>query len=173
MSCSKLGQEDIDGLAASIKSYLPDLHKSYAIRGEVRIRSITSNQTLSYEVFSNQILVCPLYARLPASEQAKAFAFTPPNTRKVILSTNIAETSVTIPGIKFVIDSGMVKEKEYHSSVGKSQRILFFLLAKANIPNDFKGIDTLVVEHISRSSAQQRTGRAGREVSSNFLSLCC
>lgn len=67
-------------------------------------------------------MICPLYAKLPQAEQLKAFNLTPPNTRKVILATNVAETSVTIPGIKFVVDTGLAKEKEFHASAG-----LFFL----------------------------------------------
>lgn len=69
-----------------------------------------------------QLLICPLYAKLAPSEQAKAFAPAPPRTRKIILATNVAETSVTIPGIKYVIDTGMAKEKQYHASVGKLSR---------------------------------------------------
>lgn len=63
--------------------------------------------------------MCPLYAKLGPAEQAKAFAPAQPKTRKVILATNVAETSVTIPGIKYVIDTGLAKEKQYHASVGE------------------------------------------------------
>lgn len=65
-----------------------------------------------------------------------------PNTRKIILSTNIAETSLTISGIKYVIDSGMVKRRVYDSKTG---------------------MDTLKVKKISQDQAWQRCGRAGRE----------
>ena len=65
-----------------------------------------------------------------------------PGQTKIILSTNIAETSVTIPGIRFVIDSGLVKIRSYKNSTG---------------------IDTLKVEAISKNSSIQRAGRAGRE----------
>ena len=65
-------------------------------------------------------MICPLYAKLPPAQQAKAFGPTPPGTRKVILSTNVAETSVTIPGVKYVIDCGMMKEKSYHAVNGSS-----------------------------------------------------
>ena len=131
------GQEDIESLASSIKLYQDDLQKSYLVKGE--------------------LIVCPLYAKLSPAEQAKAFlparslakqqglggaAGPAAEPRKVILSTNVAETSVTIPGIRYVVDSGKAKEKEYHASVG---------------------IDSLVVEDISQSSARQRMGRAGRE----------
>jgi pre-mRNA-splicing factor ATP-dependent RNA helicase-like protein PRP2 len=54
-------------------------------------------------------LVCPLYANLPQYDQNKVFEPTPIEFRKVILSTNIAETSVTISGVKYVVDSGLVK----------------------------------------------------------------
>ena len=59
------------------------------------------------------MLTCPLYAALPHGQQAKAFARTPSGFRKCILATNIAETSITIPGVKYVIDSGKCKEKTY------------------------------------------------------------
>ena len=84
-----------------------------------------------------------MYAKLPSQEQSLAFSPCPPNTRKIILSTNVAETSVTLPGVKYVVDCGFAKEKRYHAGVG---------------------IDTLTAEGISRSSAKQRAGRAGREV---------
>ncbi|BGP51912.1 Salivary acidic proline-rich phosphoprotein 1/2 [Rhodotorula kratochvilovae] len=116
------GQDEIESLATSIQAYLPDLEKTLPSKGS--------------------ILVTPLYAKLPPAEQAKAFAPSPPNTRKIILATNIAETSVTIPGVKFVVDCGLAKEKRYHAGTG---------------------IDSLVTESISQSSAKQRAGRAGRE----------
>ncbi|EMS21675.1 hypothetical protein NBRC10512_002503 [Rhodotorula toruloides] len=116
------GQEEIEGLAASIKSFLPSLQKEYP--------------------HAEELLVTPLYAKLHAAEQAKAFLPSPPRTRKVILATNIAETSVTIPGVKYVVDCGLAKEKRYHAGTG---------------------IDSLVTESISQSSAKQRAGRAGRE----------
>lgn len=55
------------------------------------------------------VKVCTLYAAQPGSQQLSVFQPAPPNTRKVVISTNIAETSVTISRIKYVIDSGMVK----------------------------------------------------------------
>ncbi|KAI1660183.1 P-loop containing nucleoside triphosphate hydrolase protein [Daldinia decipiens] len=90
-----------------------------------------------------KLLVCPLYGQL--SIQAQQNAFLPAKkgfTRKVVLATNIAETSVTVPGVRYVIDCGKAKVKQFRSQLGMES-----LLAKA----------------ISKSSAIQRTGRAGRE----------
>nr|KAG5702833.1 hypothetical protein BaRGS_001915 [Batillaria attramentaria] len=64
-----------------------------------------------------RIVVYPLYAALPSQQQLRVFSPAPPGTRKVVVSTNIAETSVTISGIKYVIDSGRVKAKCNLSSV--------------------------------------------------------
>ncbi|GAA5907222.1 uncharacterized protein JCM6883_006182 [Sporobolomyces salmoneus] len=116
------GQDEIESLAASIKQFLPDLPKSFPK--------------------ADSVVVTPLYAKLPAAEQALAFLPSPPNTRKIILATNVAETSVTLPGVKYVVDCGVAKEKRYHADVG---------------------IDSLTIEGISQSSAKQRAGRAGRE----------
>ncbi len=57
----------------------------------------------------DRLMICPIYAALPSSAQMKVFEKTPPKHRKVVLATNIAETSVTIEGIKYVVDSGFVK----------------------------------------------------------------
>lgn len=88
-----------------------------------------------------KLLALPIYAGLPADEQLKVFEQPPPNTRKVIVATNIAETSITISGIVYVIDSGFVKLRAYNPRSGR---------------------EALVVTPISQSSANQRAGRAGR-----------
>ncbi|KAF2754512.1 ATP dependent RNA helicase [Pseudovirgaria hyperparasitica] len=87
------------------------------------------------------LLPCPFYAGLPTDQQMYVFEPTPDNTRKVIVATNIAEASVTIPGIAYVIDCGFVKLRAY---------------------NPTTGIDTLTATSISKASATQRAGRAGR-----------
>ncbi|KAI0409433.1 helicase associated domain-containing protein [Xylaria palmicola] len=90
-----------------------------------------------------KLLVCPLYGQL--SIQAQQDAFQPVKTkftRKVVLATNIAETSVTVPGVRYVVDGGKAKVKQFRARLGMES-----LLAKA----------------ISKSSAIQRAGRAGRE----------
>ena len=74
----------------------------------------------------------------------------PYRTRKVILSTNIAETSVTVPGVRYVIDSGKVKVKQYRNRIG---------------------LDSLLVKPVSKSSAIQRKGRAGREAEGHCFRL--
>lgn len=88
-----------------------------------------------------ELIVCPIYANLPSDMQARIFEPTPPGARKVVLATNIAETSITIDGISFVIDPGFVKQNSY---------------------NPRTGMAALTVVPCSRASANQRAGRAGR-----------
>ena len=88
-----------------------------------------------------ELIICPIYANLPSDLQAKIFEPTPEGARKVVLATNIAETSLTIDGIVYVIDPGFVKE---------------------NVFNPRTGMESLVVTPCSRASAGQRAGRAGR-----------
>lgn len=83
----------------------------------------------------------PLYAGLTTSEQMYVFSPAAENTRKCIIATNIAEASVTVPGVVFVIDSGLVKLRAYSPTTG---------------------IDALTVTPVSQASATQRSGRAGR-----------
>lgn len=87
------------------------------------------------------LIICPVYASLPTDLQKNIFEPTPPNSRKIVLATNIAETSITIEGISYVIDPGYVKE---------------------NVFNPVTGMESLVVVPCSRASANQRAGRAGR-----------
>lgn len=89
----------------------------------------------------NPMMVCSIYANLPQELQQKIFQQTPTNTRKIVLATNIAETSITIDGISYVIDPGYVKQ---------------------NVYNPITGMESLVVVPCSRASADQRAGRAGR-----------
>ncbi|ORY22759.1 pre-mRNA splicing factor [Naematelia encephala] len=88
-----------------------------------------------------KLLPLPLYATLPPEEQDLIFEPPPRDTRKIIFSTNIAEASVTIDGIKYVVDSGFVKMKTF---------------------NPRNGMDVLSVTPCSLASANQRAGRAGR-----------
>ena len=81
----------------------------------------------------------PLHGELPPEDQDRAFAPNP--LRKVVVATNVAETSVTIDGIRHVVDSGLARVARYDAE---------------------RGINTLLLEEISRASAEQRKGRAGR-----------
>lgn len=89
-----------------------------------------------------KLLVCPIFAALPTEDQMRAFEPAPAGHRKVILATNIAETSLTINGIRYVIDSGLVKIRKYDPGLG---------------------MDSLILVPVSKAQAQQRAGRAGRE----------
>jgi len=63
----------------------------------------------------------PIYANLPSDQQARIFEPTPPGARKVVVATNIAETSLTVDGIYYVVDPGFVKQKVYNSKTGIDQ----------------------------------------------------
>ncbi|XP_033220359.1 pre-mRNA-splicing factor ATP-dependent RNA helicase DHX16 [Belonocnema kinseyi] len=88
-----------------------------------------------------ELMILPVYANLPSDMQAKIFLPTPPGARKVVLATNIAETSLTIDNIVYVIDPGFAKQNNFNSRTG---------------------MESLMVVPISKASANQRAGRAGR-----------
>lgn len=87
------------------------------------------------------LLVLPMYSQLPADLQAKIFDTAPKGVRKCIVSTNVAETSLTVDGIRYVIDSGFCKLKVYNPKIG---------------------MDALLVTPVSKANAKQRAGRGGR-----------
>ncbi|KAK9751550.1 Helicase associated domain (HA2) [Popillia japonica] len=89
----------------------------------------------------NKMLVVPMYGSLSNHDQLKVFRHPPEGHRKVVIATNVAETSVTIPGIVFVIDCGFVKLKWF---------------------NNETHTDSLIVVPVSKASADQRAGRSGR-----------
>jgi ATP-dependent helicase HrpB len=89
----------------------------------------------------NNILLAPLHGNLTKQEQDQAIASPAATKRKIVLATNIAETSLTIEGINCVIDSGLERISEYNAS---------------------SGMNALKTQFISQDSAQQRSGRAGR-----------
>ena len=76
-----------------------------------------------------ELVICPIFANLPSDQQAKIFAKTPKGARKVVLATNIAETSLTIDGICYVIDTGFNKQKSYNARSGMESLVVigFFL----------------------------------------------
>ena len=88
-----------------------------------------------------ELVILPVYSALPSEMQTRIFDPAPVGSRKVVIATNIAETSLTIDGIYYVVDPGFVKQKVYNSK---------------------SGLDALVITPISQAQAKQRSGRAGR-----------
>ncbi|GLT78690.1 hypothetical protein SLA2020_502180 [Shorea laevis] len=88
-----------------------------------------------------ELIILPVYSALPSEMQSRIFEPAPPGKRKVVVATNIAEASLTIDGVFYVVDPGF---------------------AKQNIYNPKQGLDSLVITPISQASAKQRAGRAGR-----------
>ena len=93
----------------------------------------------------------PMHGSLPHADQHKVFRQAPRGQRKVVVATNIAETSITIDGIAYVVDSCFVKQKWF---------------------NPETNVDSLVITQVSKASAQQRTGRAGRTRPGQCFRLC-
>lgn len=87
------------------------------------------------------LYVLPLYSLLPTKEQMKVFESPPKGSRLCVVATNVAETSLTIPGVRYVVDGGRAKERRY---------------------NEENGVQSFEVSWISKASADQRSGRAGR-----------
>lgn len=110
------------------------------LSGLNEITSIVEAAT-EYAEKNNNWIILPLHSKLSIADQDKVFSYPPEGIRKCIVSTNIAETSVTIDGIRFVVDSGKMKEMSYDPT-SKMQRLKEFPISKA--------------------SAKQRMGRAGR-----------
>lgn len=77
------------------------------------VQEVLQERTRQIGTKMKELIITPIYANLPSDLQSKIFEPTPPNSRKVILATNIAETSVTIDGISFVIDPGFCKQNSY------------------------------------------------------------
>jgi ATP-dependent helicase HrpB len=96
-------------------------------------------QALAGEPAARHCAVMPLHGELAPRDQDAAVS--PCERRKIIVSTNVAETSLTIAGVRLVVDSGLARVARF---------------------DPYRGIDTLWIEKISRASADQRTGRAGR-----------
>ncbi|AMD21767.1 HFL089Cp [Eremothecium sinecaudum] len=90
---------------------------------------------------NDPLYVLPLYSLLPTKEQIKVFRQPPKGSRLCVVATNVAETSLTIPGIRYVVDCGRSKERKYDESTG---------------------VQSFEIDWISKASADQRSGRAGR-----------
>lgn len=74
---------------------------------------------------AGDLLVLPLYAALPLALQARAFQPAPPGCRRCIVATNIAETSLTLDGVVYVVDSGVCKEKTFDAASGAAILVFF------------------------------------------------
>ncbi|APR03389.1 ATP-dependent RNA helicase HrpA [Thauera chlorobenzoica] len=114
--------------------------------GEREIREAAEALRKAHHLPGTEIL--PLFARQSAQEQARVFS--PSNGRRVVLSTNVAETSLTVPGIRYVVDTGLARVKRY------SPR---------------NKVEQLQIEKIAQSAAQQRAGRCGRVMDGICLRL--
>ncbi len=113
------GQEDIDSLCELLK-----------------------DRAKSFPPHVAGLMVRPIYASLPWEKQAEVFEKTPVGFRKIVVATNIAETSITIDGIRYVIDAGLVKMKGHHMNTG---------------------MEYLRTVPVSKAQAWQRSGRSGRQ----------
>ena len=121
------------------------------LTGEAEIEDVCRQVREASESFAAttpEIVVYPLYSSLPPAAQRRIFNAAPgprvlggPPGRKVVVSTNVAETSLTIDGIVYVVDPGFAKQKVYNPRIR---------------------VESLLVSPISQASAKQRAGRAGR-----------
>lgn len=115
--------------------FLPGQQEIEEVQEELQRRLRTCGKDI------RELIVLPVYATLPSDMQAKIFEPTPPNARKAILATNIAETSITLNEIVYVIDCGFCKLNSFSPKTG---------------------MESLITVPCSKASANQRSGRAGR-----------
>lgn len=145
------GQERLEeGVARQIRRVLADESGSVLVflPGVAEIKRVA--EPLSQSV-ADHVDICPLYGALTLAEQQKAILPALPGRRKVVLATNIAETSLTIEGIRLVIDSGLER------------------VARFDVKS---GLTKLVTQRISQASMTQRAGRAGRLEPGLCVHLC-
>ena len=131
------------------------LHNSETLPGDILVFLTSPHETeLAVRKLSNEklqnVLILPLHGQLQVAQQREVLLPTKPGLRKIIFATNAAETSVTIPGIRHVIDPGLVKEAVFDS---------------------IKNMTSLVIGKTTQSSANQRKGRAGRTESGKCYRL--
>ncbi|TKY63744.1 ATP-dependent RNA helicase kurz [Spatholobus suberectus] len=159
LSENKSNIVDVLGQAGSLASLKAAFEK---LSGQATLSSSNGEQTSSVNIEGNldqskvfrekrarencspspgALFVLPLYAMLPAAAQLRVFEEVREGERLVVVATNVAETSLTIPGIKYVVDTGREKVKNYDPS---------------------NGMETYEVQWISKASAAQRAGRSGR-----------
>lgn len=129
-------------------------------QGQEEIEACEENLRETARTLANKIaelIICPIYANLPSEMQAKIFEPTPDGARKVVLATNIAETSITIDGVVFVIDPGFVKQNSYNPRTGMSSLVVVpvrvsmrfnwilshYMHISARVPLQINGLDEL------------------------------
>eukprot|EP00002_Diphylleia_rotans_P021253 TRINITY_DN413_c0_g1_i2.p1 TRINITY_DN413_c0_g1~~TRINITY_DN413_c0_g1_i2.p1 ORF type:complete len:456 (-),score=95.66 TRINITY_DN413_c0_g1_i2:866-2233(-) len=134
-----------------IHSNEPDGDILVFMTGQEEIDRVTQALMEQAAGSSHRMRVYPLYSQLPYERQMRIFDKMPRGVRKVIVSTNIAETSVTIDGIIYVVDCCFVKMRAY---------------------NPKSGMESLVVNPVSKAAANQRAGRAGRTMAGKCYRLC-
>lgn len=127
------GQDDIERCTELLEAGLSVLNAEAGLDGKVR-----------------GLIVLPVYSSLPIEQQRLIYQRTPEGTRKVVIATNIAETSITVDGIVYVIDTGLCKQKLFHPKTR---------------------LESLDLVPISRASAEQRKGRAGRTQAGKCIRL--
>ena len=134
------GQEEIEDVASLLRQHLQE-QEATQWTGD-RVEAMPSKKS-SPATLVGGVMICLLYAALPPETQMIAFQEEKPPgcTRKVILATNIAETSVTLPSIRYVVDPGKHKSRQVSSSTG---------------------MESLTVQNVSQAQAAQRAGRSGR-----------
>ena len=132
-------QIHLGGLTGDILVFMPGQEDIEVTCEVIKDRLQTLKETSQTEI--PELAILPIYSQLPSDLQAKIFHKAENGIRKVIVATNIAETSLTVDGIMFVVDSGYCKLKVYNPRIG---------------------MDALQVYPISQANANQRSGRAGR-----------
>ena len=139
--CFLPGQEEIEDLSHLLQQQLEEVSRDSWTGDRVEVMNQKEVSSVSSKLV-NGVMICQLYAALPPEAQLAAFDEKPNGcTRKIILATNIAETSVTLPAIRYVVDSGLHKSRHVSSATG---------------------MESLQVEPVSQAQAAQRAGRAGR-----------
>jgi pre-mRNA-splicing factor ATP-dependent RNA helicase DHX16 len=144
-------QPEADYVDAAVVTVL-QIHISQPLNGDILVfltgqeeietaAEILTQRTRGLGSRIKELIICPIYANLPSEQQAKIFEKTPKDARKVVIATNIAETSLTINGICYVIDTGFNKQKSFNAR---------------------SGMESLQVTPVSQAAANQRAGRAGR-----------
>ena len=139
------GQEMIENLESLCHTYASSLIEQQ----KPQVGQPISKQKPQHQKLP-ALQILPLFASLPNHLQARIFQPTPHFTRRIILATNIAETSITVPGIRHVIDTGKHKSRLFRPGLN---------------------LDTLLSSPISQSMAKQRAGRAGREAAGHCYRL--